>query len=87
MTFQPLNSHVEVKPLEQNTVMQSKDITYEEKGVVISIADEVTRVTIGDTVFFDSWLVAKYVDSEGLERYLVPEAAIRAKENNGQVSA
>lgn len=86
MKFQPLNKHVEVEPIEQTSIIATQNNTFEEKGKVISIADGVTLVAVGDVAFFDSWLVAKYSDEQGNKRYLVPEEAIRAKEY-GQVSA
>jgi len=85
MIFQPLNKHVEVKPLVQTSVVITQSSTYEEKGEVISIADGVTAVKVGDVAFFDSYLCAKYPDADGNFRYLVPEDSIRAKETNEQI--
>lgn len=81
MIFQPLNKHVEVKPINVAGVIATQGATFEEKGTVISIADGVTLVDVGDIAYFDSWLCAKYVDEQGQDRYLVPEENIRAKEN------
>lgn len=81
--FKPLRTHVEVKPLEQQTIIATKDVTYEEKGVVVSIGDEVEVVEVGWTVYFDSWLAARYTDNEGNARWLVPEENIRACETDG----
>lgn len=83
MAFQPLNRHVEVEPVETSSIIQSKDVTYEEKGKVISIAANVYIVKVGETVYFDSWLVSKYVGNDGKTRWLVPEDNIRAKETDG----
>lgn len=82
MIFQPLNKHVEIKPIEIAGVMAVQSSIYEEKGEVISIADGVTAVKVGDVAFFDSYLCAKYTDDQGKMRYLVPEESIRAKESN-----
>lgn len=81
MIFQPKNKHVEVKPLETQSIISSKDVSYEEKGTVMSIADDVTKVTVGVCAYFDSWQAAKFTDSNGETRWLVPEEAIRAIEH------
>ena len=83
MIFQPLNLHIEVKPFKEETIIERRDHTYEERGEVLSIADGVTLVAVGDVVFFDSWLVAQYQDSDGNKRFLVPQENVRAKEING----
>lgn len=80
MQFIPLNRHVEVKPVEQKSIVATANEVYEEKGAVLSIADGVTAVKVGEICYFDSWLCAKYPDSEGNIRYLVPEENIRAVE-------
>jgi len=79
--FKPINKHIEVAPMVQESIISTSDHVYEEKGKVISIADDVTRVEVGQTVFFDSYLVAKYPDNNNQIRYLVPEDAIRAIES------
>lgn len=80
MIFQPLNGHVEIQPDEQNTIVQQRDTTFEERGVVMSVAQEVTKIRVGERVYFDSWLCSKFTDSTGKIRYLVPEENIRAVE-------
>lgn len=85
MTFQPVNSHVEVKPIETNSIIQSKDVTYEERGVVMSVSKNLIEFLevdiLGKCVYFDSWQAAKFIDSEGEARWLVPLEAIRAYEH------
>ncbi len=77
----PLNHHVQIEPIKQVAFL-SADNPYDEKGVVLSVADSVVRVKEGDIVFFDSWLVSKYEGSDKKLIYLVPEESIRAKEVN-----
>lgn len=76
--FIPLNGHVEIEPIEQESVVYSNETNFEEKGKVLST--DFWAVQIGDIVYFDSWMAAKYPDSENKVRYLVPGNAIRAKE-------
>ncbi len=76
--FTPLNGHVEIEPIEQESVVYSNETNFEEKGKVLST--NFPQVSIGDIVYFDSWMAAKYPDSENKVRYLVPGTAIRAKE-------
>ena len=84
MKFIPLNHHLEIKPIKQDNFIPSSDTTYEEKGEVMSVAKEVpeTFVKVGDIVYFDSYLCAKFPDETGAVRYLIETDAIRAKETN-----
>lgn len=86
MTFQPINRHVEIAPVEVDSIISSQETTYEEKGVVVSIAQGVQLVSIGQTVYFDSYLTAKYEDNQGKVRYLIPEDKIRAIEYEGALT-
>lgn len=83
--FVPLNGHVEIEPIEQESVVYSQETNFEEKGKVLSTS--FWAVAKGDIVYFDSWMAAKYPDSEGKVRYLVPGTAIRAKECDVDVTA
>lgn len=79
--FTPHNKHIEVDPIEQDSVVASQNTTFEEKGRVLAAADDCEyNWEEGDIVYFDAWLVAKYVDKDGKERYLVPEDKVRAYE-------
>lgn len=81
MTLVPLNGHVEIKPVEQDGIIRSVDGMYEEKGAVLSIApDVVGPIEIGDYIYFDSWMSAKFYDGKGETHYLVPYESIRAYE-------
>ncbi len=80
MKFIPMNDHIEVEPLNVESVVASQETSYEEKGRVLSLPRGGANVLVGDIVYFDSWLIARYPDSEGKERYLVPFNAIRARE-------
>ncbi len=87
-TFTPINKHIQIEPLEEQSYVASSQMTYEEKGTVIAIADDWSRAipnkwapfNVGDVVYFDSWVAAKYPDEGGNIRYLVPFDAIRAYE-------
>lgn len=79
MIFKPLNRHVEIEPLKEETFGDLPDASFEEKGKVISKADDVTMLEIGDIVYFDAWLVAKYIRDEKM-LYLVEEQNVRAIE-------
>ncbi len=80
MVFRPINKHIEVEPMVMETIIERSDHAYEEKGMVISVADDTKVVNPGQTVYFDSYLCAKYPDNSGKTRYLVPEDAVRAVE-------
>lgn len=81
MSFIPLNKHIEVQPIEEQSIIAQQNAPYEEKGKVLSWAlDCEYNWHEGTVVHFDSWLVARYTDSDGKERWLVPEENIRAYE-------
>lgn len=83
MSFTPINKHIEVEPIKQDGLTVSADHVYEEKGKVISIAEDLPDIPFseGDVVYFDSWLCAKFPDESGTIHYLVEMSAIRAYES------
>lgn len=82
MSFFPIHKHVEVQPIEEDSIIAQNNTTFEEKGTVLSFDTKCEYAwNVGDIVYFDAWLIAKYFDSEGKERYLVPEENIRAYES------
>ncbi len=82
--FTPINKHVEVEPIKEESITYTPGSNFEAKGKVISFdEDDCEREWgVGTVVFFDPWLVAKFTDSQGKERWLVPEDAIRAYESS-----
>lgn len=89
MTLIPLNGHVQIEPIEQDSFISSSKTAYEEIGKVISVALEVNwvgdatvppRLPLGVKVFFDSWMATKYPDGKQGFYWLVPYSAIRAYE-------
>lgn len=82
MSFTPIHKHIEVEPIEEESVIAQNNTTFEEKGKILSFDEDECEYDwhVGDIVYFDAWLIAKYFDSEGKERYLVPEENIRAYE-------
>ena len=80
--FTPINRHIEIEPLQGDHIIQTQETSFEEKGIVKSLAEDCTiKVSIGDTVFFDSWLCARFTCNDGSVRYLVEESSIRAYEH------
>ena len=67
--IKPVNSHLIIEPIAHEGFMASQHDTYQEIGVVIAFAADLIEVTnlvarkpveVGDKVYFDSWLAAKY---------------------------
>jgi len=61
----PVNGHLVIEPLVHEGFMASQSDSYEEIGIVkiLPLALEMLEpkeVSVGDKVFFDSWLAAKY---------------------------
>lgn len=75
----PINNHLIVEPLEHVSFVASSKETYDEIGVVTAVpawmeedregtalAEYVIKpdIAVGDTVYFDGWLAAKYPTGE-----------------------
>ena len=81
--IKPINSHVIVEPVEHQSFMSTQKESYEEIGVVKDFDKELEPApfNIGDKVYFDSWLCAKYPTGDGKGFYwLVKFEDIRAYE-------
>lgn len=79
----PVNSHLVIEPVKHETFIASDKETYEEIGVVVALPVDFhseTNLKIGDKVYFDSWLAAKYPkeDKEDEFYWLVKWEDIRA---------
>lgn len=83
MTFLPINGHVQIRPLKHETFISSGNDQYEEIGEVISLNfASIEDIQVGDRVYFDSWMAAKYPDGNGDYYWLVEYQHIRAIERN-----
>lgn len=81
MNVVPINSHVLIEPVKEESAFQSSQQTYEERGKILAIADGLPQpFSVGDFVYFDSWVAARYKDAEGNEHWVVPFDHIRAVE-------
>ncbi len=61
--IKPVNGHLIIEPIEHKGFMSSQTDTYQEVGVVIAKDENglfSTELEVGDKVYFDSWLAAKY---------------------------
>ncbi len=72
--IKPVNGHLLIEPVTHSSFIASAKETYEEVGIIRAVAIEFPEsftVKVGDKVFFDSWLAAKYpkLDSEDDEFY------------------
>ena len=81
----PLNGHVQIIPVEQDTFISSSKTAYEEIGTIVSLdqslpAEAISTLRIGGKVYFDSWMATKYPDGKGGFYWLVPYESIRAYE-------
>lgn len=81
--IQPINGHLLIQPIKQESAFSSSQQQFEERGQVLAISPSwkwFRKITVGMFVFFDSWKAAKYMDGEGNEHWVVPQDAIRAVE-------
>lgn len=60
----PVNGHLLIEPVAHEEFMATQHGTYEEIGVVIDAGIR-SDVQIGDKIYFDSWLCAKFPKPEG----------------------
>lgn len=87
--IKPVNSHLIIEPIKHETFIAQDNATYEEIGVVISIAEGIhniatgtLEVQVGDKVYFDSWLAAKFPTGKDDEFFwLVKWEDVRAIEH------
>lgn len=56
----PVNGHLVIEPVKAEGFMATANTTYEEIGVVVAVANDAGPVPVGDKVYFDAWLAAKY---------------------------
>ena len=82
--IQPVNGHLLIEPLKYESFMASEREVYEEIGIVMAadwVHDHPMPVKIGDKIFFDSWLAAKYPKEGGGYYWLVKWLDVRAIEH------
>lgn len=90
MEIIPINGHLLIKPKVHQTFLPTEKSTFEEVGEIVDIAGDITqspfymKIKKGDTVFYDSWLAAKYPTGEDDNYFwLVPYKDVRAIQKNG----
>lgn len=88
----PVNDHFLIEPLVHESFISTQKDTYEEIGTVLQVprwlqrADPAMEATefypnVGDKVYFDSWLAARYPkEKEGEYYWLVKWSDVRAVE-------
>lgn len=79
----PINQHIQIEPVKHEGFIASMSETYDEVGIVLAIPSAMKDdcpFQIGDKVFFDSWLAAKYPKGDGEHYWLVQYENIRAYE-------
>lgn len=84
--IQPVNGHLLIDPVAHEGFMASQKETYEEIGIVVALPIELDYlepklVAVGDKVYFDSWLAARYPkEADGEYYWLVKWEDVRAVE-------
>lgn len=83
-TIKPVNGHLIIEPVKHEAFIATQNETYQEIGVVVDAPVELEGdVKIGDKVYFDSWLAAKFpTEKEDEYLWLVKWEHIRAVESN-----
>ncbi len=85
----PINKHILVEPVKHEAFMASQKGTFEEIGTVIRLprvhgseTNMYSDIQVGDKVYFDSWLIARYPDGKDGEIWLIKSEDVRAVERN-----
>jgi co-chaperonin GroES (HSP10) len=87
--IKPINKHLLIEPTVQDSFMASNDAKSQEIGTVIAIDDslwtlqgtsleELSPVKVGDKVYFDSWLAAKFPKGNDEFYWLIQWDDVRA---------
>lgn len=89
----PLNNHIQIEPEKHEAFIASVNDTHEEIGKVIALPEttyavrnegtfEINKfpISVGDRVYFDSWMASKFPAGEGKFYWLVPFENIKAYE-------
>ncbi len=89
--IKPVNGHLLIEPVVHDSFIATQKETYEEIGIVVDMSpsgleemDKYEAPNIGDKVYFDSWLAAKYPKEGSTDEYfwLVKWEDVRAIEHN-----
>lgn len=89
--IKPVNGHILIEPIAQSGFVATQNDTYQEIGTIVDVADDIvnnlarsnkTLNLIGNRVYFDSWLAAKYPKGEDGFYWLVKWDDVRALEND-----
>lgn len=95
--IKPVNGHLLIEPLKQETFMAKEGGVYEEIGVVLDFQEPLAdnkgiyintlgKLKKGYKVYFDSWLAAKYPTGKGQDfLWLVKWDDVRAVEPNDEI--
>jgi len=79
--IKPVNGHVVIEPVVHDGFIATTTQTYEEIGTIVAVPHDDLPVKIGDKVYFDAWLAAKYPKSPTEFYWLVKWEDIRAIEH------
>ena len=80
--MKPVNKHLLIEPLKHESFISSDQGVYEEIGIVLAIAEDLSvKAKVGDKVFFDPWLAAKYPKNDKEWYWLVRWEDIRGVES------
>ncbi len=82
----PINGHILIEPIKLESFMASQVETYQEVGTIVAVNDghdwgDDWTPEVGERVYFDSWLAAKYPKNATEYYWLVKWEDVRAIEH------
>lgn len=92
--IKPVNGHLLIDPVKKDDFIATATDKYQEIGVVLAVSDDLgmahetkPQISIGDQVYFDSWLSGKFPsETEGKFYWLVSAADIKAVKPHEQLT-
>lgn len=86
--IKPINGHILIDPVQYDSFIASDKGIYEEIGIVVDydkMLKDIIELNIGDKVYFDSWMAAKYPKNNDEFYWLVKASEVRAVEHNEEI--
>lgn len=78
--IKPINNYILIEPVPVESFIQTTDTKYNEIGVVVALAKEITDIPVGSKVYFDSYMAKRYPNpsKKGELMYLINRDEVAA---------
>ena len=76
--FKPYYDKVYVRPTKTDSFLPQDTGQFQENGIVLAVGSDVKFCSVGDTIYFASWLVHE-IEIDEVKNYVIPEEAFLGK--------